>query len=67
MGFFRKHKASRYTLEVAKAREFDAQQDVIDAVVDGHSRDNINELMIEWAEWRELLARKQGENESDVH
>ena len=74
MGIFRKHKAKDFTREEAQRKERDSLAELIAvASKDGDGKslsdDRITEIRrcaTEWAEWRELLARKEGDNESDT-
>lgn len=64
MGFFRRHKADRYTTEEARQMEELARIQVNESalVYEEDDKEFIVKLE-EWAAWRELLARKQGDNE----
>lgn len=69
MGYFRKHKKKDYTLEQAKRNCRKALEDMLEAVRDGGvvTVYTLETYAEEWAEWRELQARLEGDNKSDVH
>lgn len=66
MGFFRKHKAKDFTEQEATAKLQQARRAVIDCIKEQKEGNTLDEALKNWGEWRELLARKQGQNESEV-
>ena len=67
MGFFRKHKAKQYTDKQARSNMATARMKIRQLCAEQScSNDALDQALIEWAEWRELLARKEDQNESDV-
>ena len=63
MGFFRKHKKSDHSLDECK-REC---HQILAAMTTETETDKLEELARRWAEFRELQARHEGENASDVN
>jgi hypothetical protein len=63
MGFFRRHKTTGHTVAQVKRLCADAEAKVRFAVRAGPSNEDLVEAMTDWACWRELLARLQGDNE----
>ncbi len=64
MGFFRTKKIDRYTEEQLEDKVVWARIGVLRAVGDRFL--DVDEALQEWAEWREALARKQGQNKSPL-
>jgi len=67
MGHFRIHKANRYTLEEAVEMERDARKSVLVASVNFNiDNEEYTDALQKWGEARELLARKENENHSEI-
>lgn len=57
MGYFRRFKASRYTLDEVKRKVDDCFIEIIS------SSDVTEQMLTDWACWRELQARLENDNE----
>lgn len=67
MGFFRKHKAKDFSVTQAKRMEQNSRKNIWNVLK--HHNYNTDEFigaLKRWGEARELLARKENENQSDV-
>ena len=62
MGYFRKHKRSDHNADECRKR----CRRLLDSMAATEDTDQIEVLAHEWAEYRELLARHEGNNASDV-
>ena len=60
MGFFRRHKIKKFTQEEIEARMNRAFMYICEC------KELEEADLVEWACWREALARKQGENKSPL-
>lgn len=62
MGFFRRHKLSDYTADECRKQ----MKILVREITMISCLERIDRLMVEWACFRELLARHEGKNESQL-
>ena len=62
MGYFRRHKIRNHTAEEVSGLCDEARDSVVEAAQKSAPNEEIEERMTNWACWRELLARLQGDN-----